>query len=237
MIIHSKDKLKQADFPEGVTLLVDKPLHWSSFDVVNKLRYTLRKFLGVKKIKVGHAGTLDPLATGLLLIAIGKDTRKIDTYQGFPKRYAGSLQLGATTPSYDSEFEPDAYFPTVHITPSMIEEARKKLLGRIEQVPPAFSAIKIKGKRAYKLARRGETPELKVREVEIFSFDIDSTEFPVLHFDILCSKGTYIRSIAFDLGKALHSGAYLTGLRRIAIGEHEVSNAFTIDEIVEALNP
>jgi tRNA pseudouridine55 synthase len=232
MIVDSKNSLFSADFQAGVTLLVDKPLHWTSFDVVNKIRFALRKRLDVKKIRVGHAGTLDPLATGLLIIAIGRDTKRIDEYQGLSKCYSGTMRLGATTPSYDAEFEPDALYDTGHITPSLLEKTRQQFIGKIEQFPPAYSAVKIEGKRAYQLARKGETPELRSREVEIYDFTLENTDFPLLSFDVHCSKGTYIRSLVYDFGKALSSGAYLTRLRRTAIGDYRVENAFSIEDVV-----
>lgn len=235
MIITSKQDLGNSDYKEGVSLLVDKPIEWTSFDVVNKIRFTLRKKLGVKKIKVGHAGTLDPLATGLLIIAIGKDTKKIESYQGLVKSYSGSMKLGATTISYDSEFEPDAYFETKHITKNLIEEKRNQFTGMISQLPPAFSALKVGGKRAYKLARSGKSIELKPRDVEIYRFDIDAVDFPVLKFEVECQKGTYIRSLAYDFGKALQSGAYLSSLRRTAIGPYSIEDAFSIEELINIL--
>jgi tRNA pseudouridine55 synthase len=235
MILSSKDALENVDFLEGVTLLVDKPLEWTSFDVVNKIRFSLKKKLSVKKIKVGHAGTLDPLATGLLIIAIGKDTKKIDHYQGQVKKYSGTLRLGATTVSYDSEFEPDQQFETGHITTDLIEEKRKTFIGAIEQYPPAFSALKVQGQRAYKLARKGIQPELKSRIINIYDFTLEQKQFPDLEFNVTCEKGTYIRSLAHDFGKSLDSGAYLIQLRREAIGDFNVKDAFILDELIELL--
>jgi tRNA pseudouridine55 synthase len=236
MIITEAAELKNADFLAGVTLLVDKPLGWTSFDVVNKIRFLLRKKLGVKKIKVGHAGTLDPLATGLLIIGVGKDTKKIEAYQDLDKHYSGALKLGASTASYDAEFEPDVFFPVDHITEDLIEKARQQFLGVITQVPPAFSAIKVKGKRAYQLARAGKEAILKERRVEIYSFDLDPSDFPLIQFEVRCQKGTYIRSLAYDFGQALQSGAFLTSLRRTAIGSHQVDEAFDLETLIEVLS-
>lgn len=235
MIIYHKKDLEKADFKEGVSILVDKPLNWTSFDVVNKLRYIIKKILGVKKIKVGHAGTLDPLATGLLIIAIGKDTKKINSFQDLPKTYTGQMSLGASTPSYDAEFEPDQHYPTEHITPDMMEKCRTQFIGEIDQFPPAFSALKVDGKRAYKMARKGEIPALKSRKIEIYDFKLNTENFPLLEFEVFCQKGTYIRSLAHDFGKAVESGAYLSKLRRTAIGDYHVDNAFKLDELVELL--
>jgi tRNA pseudouridine55 synthase len=235
MIIKNIEELRTADFVGGVTILVDKPFSWTSFDVVNKLKYLLKKKLQLKKIKVGHAGTLDPLATGLLIIAIGKDTRAIEEYQDMTKRYSGIFQLGATTISYDAEFEPDQHYKTDHIDKDLLEKTRQSFIGLIEQVPPVFSALKIKGKRAYALARSGEAPVLKARNVRIFEFEIDSSDFPKINFEVLCEKGTYIRSLAHDFGKSLNSGAYLISLRRDAIGPYEVGDAFSMESLVEVL--
>ena len=218
------------EFSQGSTILVDKPLHWTSFDAVNKLRWHLRKRLGVKKLKVGHAGTLDPLATGLLVICIGKHTKRIESLMGDLKTYTGTILLGKTTPSYDLETAFDREFPTEHITPEMLEEVRQSFLGTQEQVPPAFSAKQVDGKRAYDLARAGKEIELKTNTIEIHSFTIDSSRFPEVDFEISCSKGTYIRSIASDFGKKLGSGGTLIALRRTASGKNTVKNAQTVDE-------
>ena len=236
MMILSEGELQSADFQAGVTLLVDKPLHWTSFDVVNKLRFLIRRKLDVKKIKVGHAGTLDPLASGLLIIAIGKDTRQITEYQGMEKIYTGTLRLGATTSTYDSEFPPDASFPIDHITPEHIEKARLNYIGEIRQIPPAFSAIKVDGKRAYDLARKGRTVELKERIQHIHFFHIDPSGFPELSFEVGCDSGTYIRTLAFDFGRSLDSGAYLTSLRRTGIGPYRVEQAFNLDTLLHLLD-
>jgi len=236
MLIENFENLKDADFLAGVTLLIDKPLRWTSFDVVNKIRYTLKKKIGIKKIKVGHAGTLDPLATGLLIIAIGKDTKLINNYQDLDKEYSGSMTLGATTESFDAEFEPSRFYDVDHITKELIESTRKSFIGYIEQVPPKFSALKIKGESAYKLARKGVSFEIKKRVVHIHKFDVQLVDERLVDFEVKCQKGTYIRSLADDFGKALDSGAYLSALRREAIGEFKVSNAFVLDELIQKLN-
>lgn len=219
------------DFVGGEVLLIDKPYTWTSFDVVNKVKHAFKP----QKIKVGHAGTLDPLATGLLVVCVGKKTKEIDTFQAQVKEYTGKFVVGKTTPSFDLETEVDNEYPTEHITPERIEEARKSFLGVISQVPPVFSAIKVGGKRAYESARKGEEVELKAREIEIFEFDLDSSSFPELSFKIVCSKGTYIRSIARDLGLALNSGAYMSELRREAIGDFNVRDAYGVQEVVDLI--
>ena len=236
MLVTDLNTIPNADFISGVTILVDKPLNWTSFDVVNKIRFALRKKLGVKKIKVGHAGTLDPLATGLLIIAIGKDTKLINTYQGMDKEYTGTMVLGATTQSFDSEFEPDNYFPTEHITQDLLEKIRKEFTGVIEQVPPKYSAVKIDGRSAYKLARKGIDFEIKKRQVKIFEFEFLKVDMPEIEFRVKCEKGTYIRSLVNDFGKALNSGAYLTSLRRIGIGDFNVEMAFDLNALIENLS-
>lgn len=208
-------------------LLIDKPLKWTSFDVVNKVRYA------GKYKKVGHAGTLDPLATGLLILCTNKKTKEIDTYQAQEKEYTGTLVLGKTTPSVDLETEFDAEFPVNHITPEAIKEAVAQLTGVIEQIPPAHSAIKVDGKRAYESARKGEEVIIKSRQVEIKAFDVDTTYFPEISFRIVCSKGTYIRSLVRDLGKLLQSGAYMSSLRRTRIGEFSIENALTLEQFLE----
>lgn len=219
------------NFIEGEVLLLNKPLNWTSFDVVNKLRYALTKKIG-HRIKVGHAGTLDPLATGLLIICTGKMTKRIDEYQGMDKEYTGTICLGATTPTYDSEMEPDAYFPTDHITAGLLTAAVTKLSGVIEQMPPVYSAIKIDGKTAYAEARKGNEIEMKTRTVEIKEFELTRTEMPETDFRVLCSKGTYIRSLAYDFGKAVNSGAYLKSLCRTRIGHFDLKDAVTIEQML-----
>lgn len=221
------------DFLAGATLLVDKPKGWTSFDVVNKIRYKLRHRLHVKKIKVGHAGTLDPMATGLLIICTGKFTKKLAQYQGLDKEYTGTITLGGTTPSYDAESDVEERFPVEHITPEMLEQARHQFIGEIEQVPPMFSAIKVDGQPLYKRARRGETIKVMPRNVHIYDFQFTRIELPEVDFRVHCSKGTYIRSLAHDLGKALHSGAYLSALRRTRIGSFRLEDAWELEELVD----
>lgn len=213
------------DFLDGQVLLIDKPSGWSSFQAVNAIKWAIRKKFGLKKIKIGHAGTLDPLATGLLLLCTGKFTKRIQELQGQLKEYTGTITLGATRPSYDLETEIDQLFPTNHITEEQIEEATKTFLGKIEQQPPIFSALKKDGKRLYEYAREGTHVELPTRTIEIFNFDIVSIAMPQIQFRVVCSKGTYIRSLAHDFGKALSSGGYLSALRRTKIGDYNVDNA------------
>lgn len=224
------------DFQEGQLLLIDKPLEWTSFDVVNKLRYAIRKKFNIKKIKVGHAGTLDPLASGLLLICVGKFTKKIDQYQGQPKEYTGTITLGATTPSFDLESEVNHTYPTAHITEKLIQETTQQFIGEIQQKPPIFSAIKKDGKRLYELARKGQSIEIPTRLVSIYAFEITKINLPNLNFRVLCSKGTYIRSLANDFGKALDSGGHLSALRRTKIGDFPVEEAISPIDFVEKLN-
>jgi tRNA pseudouridine55 synthase len=216
----------------GKTLLIDKPYGWTSFDVVNKIRWHLKKKLNVKKIKVGHAGTLDPLATGLLIVCTGKHTKLIESIMPGLKTYTGTILIGKTTPSYDLETEFDSEFPTEHITTDLIESTRKSFLGKINQIPPVFSAKQIDGKRAYDYARTGKTVQLNAVQVEIHEFEINSSTFPEVEFKITCSKGTYIRSIANDFGKLLNSGATLTSLRRTNSGEYAIENAFNPEVII-----
>ena len=222
-------------YKNGQVLLIDKPLTWTSFQVVNKLRWEIRQRFNIKKIKVGHAGTLDPLATGLLIICTGKQTKQIDTYQGQVKEYTGTFTLGGTTPSYDLETEIDNIFPTAHITEELLHETTKQFMGEIQQKPPIFSAIKKDGKRLYELARKGETTEIKERTVTISSFEITEIKLPEVGFRITCSKGTYIRSIAFDYGKALNSGGHLSVLRRTKIGNFSVDNALSVEGFINNL--
>lgn len=220
------------DFLNGVTLLVDKPKGWTSFDVVNKIRFALRRYTGDRKIKVGHAGTLDPMATGLLIICTGKSTKLLHEYQGFSKVYTGTFLLGATTPSYDVETEIDARFPTEHITAALLESARQQFLGEIAQLPPMYSAIKVEGQPLYKKARKGETIEVQPRQIRIDAFDLTRIALPEVDFHVACSKGTYIRSLAYDFGKALQSGGCLCALRRTSIGEFSVENAWQVEDFV-----
>ena len=228
--------INEESFKNGQVLLVDKPLEWTSFQVVNKLRWQIKQRFKLKKIKVGHAGTLDPLATGLLILCTGNETKNIDSYQAQIKEYTGIFTIGATTPSYDLETTIDKTFDISHITPNLIEETTKQFIGTIQQKPPIFSAIKHDGKRLYDLARKGETAEIKSREITIFEFEITKIEMPNLHFRAVCSKGTYIRSLAFDFGKALNSGAYLSALRRTKIGEFSVDNAFSVESFIKKLS-
>ncbi len=220
---------------EGQLLLVDKPREWTSFQAVNKLRWAFKKKHKLKKLKVGHAGTLDPLATGLLLICTGKMTKKISEIQALEKAYTGIITLGATTPSYDLETAIDKSYSVNHINQNIINVVKKKFEGEIDQYPPIFSAIKKDGKRLYDLARKGEKTKIESRKVTIYSFDFTQIDTPQLHFHIICSKGTYIRSLAHDFGKALQSGGYLSQLRRTAIGSYRVENALTPDQILEKL--
>lgn len=213
------------DFLNGQLLLIDKPLGWSSFQAVNKLKWVIRKKFELKKIKIGHAGTLDPLATGLLLICTGKFTKTINELQGQVKEYIGTITIGATTPSYDLETEVDQIFPIDHITEAMIHEATKQFIGEIEQTPPIFSALKKDGKRLYQYAREGQSVEIKKRNITISEFEITEIALPEIKFRVVCSKGTYIRSLANDFGKALESGGHLTVLRRTKIGDYNVNIA------------
>lgn len=218
------------NFIEGEVLLIDKPLTWTSFDAVNKLKYALQRSTGLKKIKVGHSGTLDPLASGLLIVCTGKKTKTIESIQGLKKEYTGIIKLGATTPSYDLETEPENFQDTSNLTEAQLYDLAKKMEGELDQLPPIFSAKKIDGKRAYDLARAGKNPEMKTKRVTIYSFEIEKINGVELHFRIACSKGTYIRSIAHDFGKALGVGAYLKVLRRTKIGHYDVAAARTIDD-------
>ena len=225
------------DYLEGQILLIDKPLKWSSFQAVNKLKYILkRKYNLPKKFKIGHAGTLDPLATGLLIVCTGKFTKRITAIQAQAKEYTGTITVGATTPSYDLETEVDATFPTEHITSELIQETVKQFLGEIDQKPPVFSAIKKDGKRLYEHARAGEEVEIAFRKTTIQEFEITRIALPEIDFRVKCSKGTYIRSLAFDFGKALNSGAHLSVLRRTKIGDFSVENGIMPDEFEQQLN-
>ena len=223
------------DYKAGQVLLLDKPLEWTSFQAVNKIRWHIRKRFDIKKIKVGHAGTLDPLATGLLIICTGKQTKNINQYQGQIKEYTGTFTVGATTPSYDLESEVNETFPTEYITDELIHKATEQFLGTIQQQPPIFSALKKDGKRLYELARKGETVEIPTREITINEFEITNIELPKIDFRVVCSKGTYIRSLAFDFGKALNSGAHLSTLRRTKIGDFSVEKATSIETFIKNL--
>jgi tRNA pseudouridine55 synthase len=225
------------DYLEGQILLIDKPLKWSSFQAVNKLKYILkRKYNLPKKFKIGHAGTLDPLATGLLIVCTGKFTKRINNIQAQAKEYTGTITVGATTPSYDLETEVDTTFPTEHITSELVQETVKQFLGEIDQKPPVFSAIKKDGKRLYEHARAGEEVEIAFRKTTIHEFEITRIALPEIDFRVKCSKGTYIRSLAFDFGKALNSGGHLSVLRRTKIGDFSVENGIMPDEFEQQLN-
>lgn len=214
------------DFAAGEQLLINKPKNWTSFDVVKKVRYA------VKVKKVGHAGTLDPLATGLIILCTGKKTKTINELMGFDKEYTGEFYIGATTPSYDLETEVDQTFPTEHITEELIKETAESFIGVISQIPPAHSAIKVDGKRAYSLARKGEDPKLKPRELTIHEFEITDIQLPTIKFRVKCSKGTYIRSLAHDFGKKLNSGGYLQELTRTKIGDYKLEDAYELDDLL-----
>lgn len=211
--------MSQQEAPKGEIILIDKPLGWTSFQAVKKVKWL------IKAKKVGHAGTLDPLATGLLILCTEKKTKEIESIQAQEKEYTGTITLGATTPSYDLETEPNEFFPTSHITPELVQATLGKFIGEISQIPPLFSAIKVDGKRAYTMARSGSDHELKPRTIHIREFEITRFEIPEIDFRVCCSKGTYIRSLAFDFGKALGSGGYLSALRRTKIGAFSVENA------------
>lgn len=223
------------DFETGEIILVNKPYRWTSFDVIGALRSFFKKELGMPKIKIGHAGTLDPLATGLMILCTGRATKRIEEFMGLEKEYTGTFVLGASTASFDLEKPVDQTFPTEHITDGMISDAVSGLTGNILQVPPVFSAIKINGKRAYKSARRGAELELQPRHVEIREFEVTRLAMPEVDFRIVCSKGTYIRAIARDFGQALESGAYLSVLCRTRIGNYNLADAYEIEQFKELL--
>ncbi len=223
------------EFKEGQILLFDKPLGWTSFQLVNKVRWLIRKSCNIKKIKVGHAGTLDPLASGLLILCTGKFTKKIEEYQAQEKEYTGTITLGATTPSYDMETEVNESFGIDHISEEDIIGATLEFLGEIDQVPPVFSALKKEGKRLYEYARNGEDVEIPSRKVEIKEFEITEIRFPEVDFRVICSKGTYIRSLANDFGKTLGTGAYLSSLRRTKIGGFIVEDSLDIESFENLL--
>lgn len=231
-------KLTSEDFLNGQVLLVDKPLNWSSFQAVNKLKYLLKRRHDLpKKFKIGHAGTLDPLATGLLIVCTGKFTKNISEIQAQTKEYTGTITLGATTPSYDLETAINETFPIAHINETLIEVARTQFLGEIDQKPPVFSAIKKDGIRLYEHARAGEEIEIKARKTTIYELEFTRIELPEIDFRVQCSKGTYIRSLAYDFGNALQSGAHLTALRRTKIGGYDVAEGATPAEFEAQLTP
>ncbi|MCK5825105.1 MAG: tRNA pseudouridine(55) synthase TruB [Ichthyobacteriaceae bacterium] len=217
-------------FKEGKVFLIDKPLTWTSFNAVSKIKWLIKKEYKVKKIKVGHAGTLDPLATGLLIICTGKFTKRIEEFQAQEKEYTGTFTLGATTPSYDLETEVDQTYPTEHITEKMINNAVELFIGEQSQYPPIYSALKKEGQRLYDIARAGKTVEIEPRNINIMEFEVTRIKLPEIDFRVVVSKGTYIRSLAFDFGKKLESGAHLSALRRTKIGEYNVDDAISPEE-------
>jgi len=221
------------NFQEGEVLLFNKPLYWTSFDLVNKVRNMIRSSLGIKKIKVGHAGTLDPLASGLMIVCTGKSTKKIDEFRDLDKEYVASIHLGATTPSFDLETETDKHFPTDHITESLVRKTLEGFLGEQQQMPPIYSAKQIDGKRAYEFARKGIEKELTAVTVHFREIELLSYEMPILKVRMVCSKGTYVRSFARDLGESLRSGGHLSALERTAIGDYNVRNAYTLEKFQE----
>jgi tRNA pseudouridine55 synthase len=223
------------DYKNGRLVLIDKPLSWSSFQVVNKVRWEIKNRFGFKKIKVGHAGTLDPLATGLLILCVGKLTKQISHYQAQEKEYTGVFRVGGTTPSYDLETAVDRHFPTDHLDAALVFKTAQQFVGEIDQKPPLFSALKKDGKRLYEFARAGEKIDLRPRKVKISEFEITKIELPDIAFRVVCSKGTYIRSLAHDFGLALRSGAHLAALRRTKIGSHSVESAQSVEAFVAAL--
>ncbi len=223
------------DFKNGQLLLFDKPLNWTSFQLVNKVRWLIKQHCGFKKIKVGHAGTLDPLASGLLLICTGKFTKRIQEFQGLEKEYTGTFTFGGTTPSYDLETDIDQTFPTGHLKEAYLQEIIPSFLGEIKQFPPVFSAVKKNGKRLYQYARKGEEVEIPSRQVTIYQFELTRMALPEVDFCVSCSKGTYIRSLAHDFGKAASSGAHLSALRRTRIGRFSVAEAMSLEEFIDKL--
>ena len=224
------------DLAEGQVFRFNKPLHWSSFNLVSKVRTMIRYASGLKKIKIGHAGTLDPLATGVLIVCTGKKTKEIDNFQYQTKEYVAELALGATTPSFDLETEVDATYPTEHITREIVEETLKKFLGEIQQVPPAFSAVKINGKRAYEYARKGQEVEIKPKTLVIDEIELMEYSQTAIKIRVVCSKGTYIRGLARDIGEALKSGAHLTSLIRTRIGETKLEDCLTVEQFQSMLD-
>ncbi|MCQ2231941.1 MAG: tRNA pseudouridine(55) synthase TruB [Paludibacteraceae bacterium] len=224
------------NFVDGEILCFDKPLTWTSFDLVNKVRYLIKRQLNVKKFKIGHAGTLDPLATGVLIVCTGKATKRIEEMQYKTKEYVATLKLGATTPSFDLEKEIDATYPTEHITREMVEETLPRFLGEIWQVPPTFSAVKVNGKRAYDYARKGAEVELKPKLLVIDEIELLDCSLPEITIRVVCSKGTYIRALARDIGLALNSGAHLTALRRTKVGDFRVEDCLSIEQFQTMMN-
>ncbi len=223
------------DLLEGEILYFNKPLHWTSFDLVNKVRTMVKHTLGLKKIKIGHAGTLDPLATGVMTVCTGRATKKIEELQYHTKEYVATIKLGATTPSFDLETEVDAQYPTEHISRELLEEVLKQFLGEIHQIPPTYSAVKINGKRAYEYAREGKEVEIKSKILVIDEIELLECEMPVIKIRVVCSKGTYIRALARDIGQSLNSGAHLIGLERTRVGEITLNDCISIDTFRETL--
>lgn len=234
--VDTSTNIKDVDFLEGTACLIDKETDWTSFDAVNKLRASLRHKYQIKKIKVGHAGTLDPMATGLLIICTGKATKQIESFQGMEKGYEGILKFGETTPSYDAETEIDGVFEWSHITPELVEEKCELFRGEQEQEPPMFSALKRNGIPLYKLARKGEVVERQKRKIHIYDLQFTSYDMPQAKFYMKCSKGTYVRSFAYDFGKVVNSGGHLAGLRRTFIGDYHVDKAWKINDLVDQIN-
>jgi tRNA pseudouridine55 synthase len=230
------DFKKSYDFINGEVLFFDKYLDWTSFDLVNRVRNTLCKKTGIKKLKVGHAGTLDPLATGLMILCTGKKTKQIESFQSEEKEYIATLKLGATTPSFDMETEEDSQNDCSFVSEDLFKTAAKKFEGEIDQVPPIFSAVKVKGKRAFNYVRNGESLKLQPRKIVISEIELISFQLPIVKIKVVCSKGTYIRSLARDIGAELNCGAYLTGLQRTRIGEYKVKDAMTVDYFMENFN-
>jgi tRNA pseudouridine55 synthase len=229
------EEAKVFDFKGGEILVFDKPLEWTSFDLVQKVRNNLCRKMRIKKLKVGHAGTLDPMATGLMVLCTGKATKRIEELQAGEKEYIATLKLGATTPSFDLETKEDATFDTGHITEELFRETVQKFIGTIEQVPPEYSAVKVEGQRAYDLARKGKSVELKPKILVVKEIDVLQFAMPEAKLRIVCGKGTYIRALARDIGQALNSGAYLTGLQRTRVGDFTLENAKQIEEFLESL--
>jgi len=228
-----QSEIEQYDFQKGEILVFDKPLDWTSFDLVHKVRYIICKKLKIKKLKVGHAGTLDPKATGVLVLCTGKATSKIETLQADEKEYIATLKVGATTPSYDLESDEDSQFETEHITRELFDEVLKQFIGTIEQIPPVFSAVNIDGKRAYQYARKGVAVEIKAKTLEVKEIEIVKFALPEVQIRVVCGKGTYIRALARDIGEALQSGAYLTGLRRTRVGDFNLNHALDVNDFLK----
>lgn len=226
---------KKYDFPAGEILVFHKDLNWTSFDVVNKVRYELCRMMGVKKLKVGHAGTLDPLATGVIVLCTGKATKRIESIQATEKEYVATLKVGATTPSFDLETEEDSTQDYSHVTKELLQEVLSGFIGEIEQVPPVFSAVKVKGKRAFDYARSGEEVKLQAKKIVIHEVEIENFDLPYIKLRVTCGKGTYIRALSRDIGEALNCGAYLTGLERTRVGEYDLDDAFKVDYFLENL--